>query len=59
VDGVDEVPISVFHVFEAHISKDTSVIDEHVDATKGLDGSFDDQVSVLNTVVVGNSLAAG
>lgn len=55
---VDEVPIFVLHVLEANITEDTGVVNENVDAAECLDGGFDDLVTVLDTVVIGNSLAA-
>ena len=58
VNGVDEIPVLVLHVLEADSAKDTSVIDEDVDATKGLDGSVDDALAVLDAVIVGSRLAA-
>ncbi len=59
MDGLDEVPILIFHVLEADISEDTSVVEEDVDATEGIDGSLNDLVAILDAVIVGYGLAAG
>lgn len=59
VDAVDEVPVGILHVLEADIPEDTSVVEQNIDTTEVLDGSFDDGLAVLDAVVVGNRLAAG
>lgn len=58
VDLHDEVPVLVGHVLEANISENTSIVDDNINAAKGLDGRLDDLVAILDTVVVGSSLAA-
>ena len=55
----DEIPILVCHVLEAHIPEDASVVDEHINATEGLDSGLDDSLAVLNAVVIGHSLSTG
>jgi hypothetical protein len=59
VDLHDEVPVLVGHVLEADISQDTSVVDDNVDAAKGLDSRLDDLVAILDAVVVGSGFATG
>jgi hypothetical protein len=55
---VDEVPILVLHLSEAHISQDTCIVDEDVDPAVRLDGRGDDLVSIDNAVVVGDCLSS-
>lgn len=55
----DEVPVGVLDVLEADVAKDAGVIEEDVDAPKGLDGGVDDAMAVFDAVVVGGSLATG
>ena len=59
VDGIDQIPIRIFHILEADVSQDASVIEEDVDSAKGIDGGLNDSVAILDTVVVGYGLAAG
>lgn len=58
VHSVDKIPVLVFHVLEADIPQDTSVVEENIDAAKVLDRGFNDGFAVLNTVVVCYCLAA-
>jgi len=58
VDFVDEVPVRLLHVLETDIAQDARIVDEHIDATKGIDGRLDDGFTVLDRVVVGNCLTA-
>jgi hypothetical protein len=58
VDVLNQIPILVLNVLEADIAENTSVVDEDIDAAEGLDSSIDDFLSVLDAVVVGNSLSA-
>ena len=50
VDAVDQVPVRILHVLEAHIAEDTGVVDKDINATKGLDRSVDDAVTVARSV---------
>lgn len=59
MNTVDEIPVRVLHVLEADIPQDTGVVEEHIDTAKVLDGSLNDSLAVLDTVVVGDRLAAG
>lgn len=59
MNTVDQVPVLILHVLETDITQDTSVVEEHIDATKVLNGSLDDALSVLDAVVVGDGLTAG
>lgn len=54
----NQLPVSILHVLEADIPKDTGIVDENIDATERLDGSFYYLLAILNAVVVGNGLAA-
>lgn len=56
---VDQIPILILHVLEADVTEDASIVDEDVDAAKGLDGGLDDPVTILDTVVVGDGLSTG
>lgn len=58
VDLHDEVPVLVCEVLEANVTEDTGIVDEDIDAAKGLDGGVDDLVTILDAVVVGDGLAA-
>lgn len=58
VDLDDEIPVLVGQVLEANVTQDTGVVDENIDATKGLEGGLNDSVSILDTVVVSDGLAA-
>ena len=58
MDLVNEIPVLIFHVVEANVPQDARVVDEHMDASKRLDRSINDCVSILDTVVVGNSFSA-
>lgn len=59
VDLHDEVPVLVLEVLEGNVAQDAGIVDEDVDAAKGLDGGLDDALAELDAVVVGNGLAAG
>jgi hypothetical protein len=48
-----------FHNLKADVAQNAGVVDEHVDSAKGLDGGFDNPVTILNRVVVCSGLAAG
>lgn len=55
---VNQVPILVLHILKADISENSSVVDQDIDAAKGLDSGIYDLVAELNTVVVRNGLSA-
>lgn len=54
----DQVPVLILHVLEADITENASIVDQDVNPSKGLDGSLDNGLSVLYTVIVGYGLAA-
>lgn len=54
----DQVPVLILHVLKADIPQNASIVDEHVDAAKGLDGSLDNLVAIFDRVVVRDGLAA-
>ena len=58
MDLVNEFPICLLHVLEADITENTGVVDEDIDAPKGIDCGLDDPFAILNGVVVGDCLAA-
>lgn len=58
VDIVDEVPVRLLHVLEADIPQNAGIVDEDIDAAKGVDGRLDDGLAILDRVVVGDRLAA-
>jgi hypothetical protein len=58
VDLHNQIPVLVFHVLEADVAKDAGVVDENIDPAKGLNGSLDDLVAILDRVVVCDGLAA-
>jgi hypothetical protein len=58
MDFHNQVPIFILHVLEANVSEDARIVDENIYAPERLDGSLDNCVAVLDTVVVGNGLAA-
>jgi hypothetical protein len=44
---VDQVPVGLLHVLEADIAQDTGIVDQHVDATKVVDGRLDNEITIL------------
>lgn len=58
VHRVDQVPVLVGHVLEADVPENTSIIQEDIDAAKGLDGGIDNLVAILDAVVIRYGLAA-
>ena len=59
VNLVNKIPILVLHVLKANIPENTSIVNEDIDAAKVLDSRVDNGFTVLDTVVVGSSLASG
>lgn len=51
----DELPVNIFHFLERNISKDASIIDKHVNTSEVINGCFNDFLSKLHWIVVGNS----
>lgn len=58
VNCVDQIPVGIRHVLKANIPQDTSVIEQNINATEGLNSRLDDSITVLDAVVVGDSLTA-
>jgi hypothetical protein len=58
MDVDDRVPEVVVHVGEGLVTQDTSVVHEDINATEGIDGGFDDGVTVLAGGLVANGLTA-
>jgi hypothetical protein len=59
VNSVDQVPVGILHVLEANVAQDTSIVEEDINTTEVLNSGLDDGFAVLDTVVVGDRLAAG
>lgn len=57
MDFVDQIPILIFHVLKANISKDAGIVDENINTAKGLDGSVNNLVSKLDAIVVGDGVS--
>jgi hypothetical protein len=55
---VDKIPVLVGHSGERLVTQNTCIVDKDIDATKGFEGGFDNLVTILNRVVVGNSLSS-
>lgn len=58
VDLHNQVPVIILHVLEADIPEDTGIVNEYINATKGFDSSLNDLVSILDRVVVADSVAS-
>ena len=58
MDSVDKIPVGLLHVLEADIAENTSVVNEDINAAKGINSRLDNGLSVLDRVVVGNGFAA-
>jgi len=58
VNVVNQIPVSISNLFEGNVAQDAGIVNDDVDSTKGLDGSINDLVTVLNRVVVSNGLTA-
>lgn len=58
MDAVDKIPILVSHADEGLVTEDTSVVDNDINAAECLEGSLDNLLTILNRVVVGDSLTA-
>ena len=54
VNVQNQLEILFLHLLERSITQNTSVIDDHMDSTKVLDGSLNNLVSIQNVVVVGH-----
>lgn len=54
VNSVNQIPIGIFHVLEADVAQDTSVVEQNIDATEGFDSGVDDRLAIFDAVVVGN-----
>ena len=59
VNLVNKIPVLVLHVLKANIPENTSIVNEDIDPAKVLDSRVDNGFTVLDTVVVGSSLASG
>jgi hypothetical protein len=58
VNSVDQIPVGILHVLKADIAQNTSVVEQNINAAEGLDGGLDNGFAILDTVVVGDGLAA-
>ncbi len=55
----NQIPVLVSHILEADISQDASIVDQHINTTKCIDGRLDDPIAILHAVIVGHGFAAG
>ncbi len=53
-----QIPILIFHILEADISEDSSIIDEDVYPAKVLNGGLNDCFSILHAVIISDRLSA-
>lgn len=53
----NQIPILIFHVLEADIPQNTSIVDQHIYPSKVIDSSLNNSVAILDAVVVRNGLA--
>ncbi len=51
----NKVPVLILDVLEANVPKDSSIVDQNIDASKVLDSSLDDLLAIGNAVVVSYS----
>ena len=58
VNCVDQIPVGILHVLKANITQDTSIIKQNINAAEGLYSGFNNSITVLDTVVVGDGLTA-
>lgn len=54
MNSVDQIPIGIFHVLEADVAQNTSIVEQNIDATEGFDSGVDDRFTIFDAVVVGN-----
>jgi hypothetical protein len=59
VNSVDQIPVGILHVLKADIPQNTSVVKQNINAAEGLNSGFDDSITILDAVVVGDGLTAG
>ncbi len=53
-----QIPILIFHILEADIPEDSSIIDEDVYPAKILNGGLNDSLSILHAVIIRYRLSA-
>ena len=58
MDIHNQVPVLVLHILECHISEDTSVVEQDIDAAIGFNRGLDDLLAIGDAVVVCDSFAA-
>ena len=58
MNAVDQIPVILRHLGKADVAQNARVVDQDVDAPKGVDRGLYNLVAIFNRVVVGHSLAA-
>jgi hypothetical protein len=56
MDVIDQIPVLIFHVLEADITQNASVVEEDIDAAEVVNGGLNDALAIFNAVVVGDCL---
>lgn len=59
MDLDNQIPVLIRHILEADIAQDAGIVQQHIYSAKGLDGSVDNTVAILDAVIVRNSFASG
>ena len=54
---MNDLPLVISHVGKGLVAKNSSVVDENINAAIGIDGGFDDCLSVYHIGLVTNSLS--
>ena len=54
----NEVPVIIGHVLEADIPQNTRIVQKYVYPAKFCDCCFNDSIAILDTVIVGYSMAS-
>lgn len=56
VDLGNQIPVLVLHILKADITEDTGIVNENIYTAEVLNSGVDNAFTVLNTIIVGNSL---
>ena len=58
MDSMDKIPVSIAHVSKGPVPQDTSIIDKYVNPSVVINGRLDNLITILDRVVISNSLSA-
>lgn len=58
MDVQDGIPQAIVHIRERLVTQNASIVDDNVDAPKGINSSFDNGVTILNRTPDPNGLAS-